>query len=227
MSIPLVEVYVETGSNAGKVHPIDPAKQQIILGRTEPGGQSVDVSFDDVDGTTHDLLVSRQHLQVRVTESGVFATDLVSRNGTTVDGRPLSPQIAQPLRIGARIQLAPPEGPTLIIRERAAASGWGSVDEELHLWQQRHSTLLVDYQQLQRAHTELLDKLRAAGNSPSPASDIDWQRCHAKILDCLERVTVVRQLLMDVPCDTKVHGYLERIRANISEVRSLLKLDVG
>lgn len=225
MSIPLIEIYVETGSNAGKAYPVDPGMQQLTLGRSEPGRAEVDISFSDIGGASQSLLVSRQHLCVRVRSDGVYAEDLDSRNGTEVDGRPLSPRVEVPLRVGARIQLAPPEGPTLMVRERLAASGWGSVHEEIQLWQERYTTLNADYQQLQRSHRELCAKLEGKQVSLPVGSEIEWQRCHGKILDSLERLTVIRQLLVDAAVDPKVHGNVERVRTNLAELRSLLKLD--
>ena len=94
MSIPLIEIYVETGSNAGKAYPVDPGRQQLTLGRSEPGRAEVDISFSDIGGASQSLLVSRQHLCVRVRSDGVYAEDLDSRNGTEVDGRPLSPGVS-------------------------------------------------------------------------------------------------------------------------------------
>ena len=211
MSIPLIEIYVETGSNAGKAYPVDPGRQQLTLGRSEPGRAEVDISFSDIGGASQSLLVSRQHLCVRVRSDGVYAEDLDSRNGTEVDGRPLSPRVEVSLRVGARIQLA--------------ASGWGSVHEEIQLWQERYTSLNADYQQLQRSHSELCAKLEGKQVSLPVGSEIEWQRCHGKILDSLERLTVIRQLLVDAAIDPKVHGNVERVRTNLAELRSLLKLD--
>ncbi len=61
----------------------------------------------DFDMTFYDEgdYVSRRHAHIITGEGGYFITDLGSSNGTTVNGQPLQPQRAYPLRNGDRIQV--------------------------------------------------------------------------------------------------------------------------
>jgi len=198
-----------------------------MLGRNEPGGRSgpVDISFDDV-GAEQSMLVSRRHLRLRADEAGVYAMDLDSRNGTEVDGRLLRPHVEVALRVGSRIHLAPPEGPTIMVRERLAQSGWGAVEEEVELWQERYKSLSADYKQLQESHHALVAKLRGQEADLPKGTAVDWQRCQGKLMDSLERLTFVSQLLVNAAVDVKVHGYLQRVVSNLNELQALLQLNV-
>lgn len=223
MPAPLIELYIETGIHAGQVHAFAPGQQELTLGRNEPGGRTVDVSFEDI-GAGQSLQVSRRHLRLRLAEDGVYALDLSSRNGTEVEGRLLSPHSEVPLRVGARIQLAPPQGPTIMVRERLAQSGWGAVEEEVQLWQERYKALSADYQHLQESHHAMVAKLHGQEAPLASGTDVDWQRCQGKLIDSLERLTFISQLLVDAPVDVKVYGYLQRVVNNLNELRSLLPL---
>lgn len=226
MPAPLVELYIETGNNAGQVHAFAPGQHELTLGRSEPGGrQSPDLSFDDV-GAAHSLLVSRHHLRIRIDQNGAYVMDLGSRNGTEVDGGMLVPNVEVPLRVGARIHLAPPEGPTIMVRERLASLGWSSPHEELELWQKRYEELSANYKQLQDSHHALVNKLQAQDVQLPQGADVDWSRCQGKLLDSLERLTFVSQLLVDASVDVKVHGYLQRVVSNLNDLQTLLRLNV-
>lgn len=225
MPAPLVELYIETGNNADQVHAFAPGQHELTLGRSEPGGRSSpDLSFDDV-GAAQNMLVSRQHVRIRIDEKGVYAMDLGSRNGTEADGRILVPNVEVPLRIGARIHLAPPEGPTIMVRERLANSGWGSPSEELELWQKRYEELSANYKQLQDSHHGLVSKLQSQDVQLPQGTDVDWPRCQGKLLDSLERLTFINQLLIDAAVDVKVHGYLQRVVSNLNDLQTLLRLN--
>jgi hypothetical protein len=67
---------------------------------------------NDVDFRLLDPGVSRRHVQVRVTPEGVYAEDLGSTNGSTLDGAPLL--APTPLRPGARLGL----GATVLVFDR-------------------------------------------------------------------------------------------------------------
>lgn len=225
MTAPLVELYIETGTNSGKIQPFEPGQHELRLGRNEPGrAQLVDISFEDV-GSAQSLLVSRQHLLLRIDDRGVYAKDLGSRNGTEVDGQPLTPHCEVPLRVGARLHLAPPEGPSVIVRERLAQSGWSAANEEVQLWQERYRMLLAEHKQLQESHHALVAKLQGQGELLQPGAGIDWQRCQGKLVDSIERLTFAGQLLVDATVDVKVHGYVQRVISNLNELQSLLRLN--
>lgn len=67
---------------------------------------------NDVDLRLLDPGVSRRHLEVRVTREGVYATDLGSTNGSTIDGVPVTgPTLLRP---GARISV----GATTLVFDR-------------------------------------------------------------------------------------------------------------
>lgn len=227
MAAPLVELYIETGTQAGRVWPLQPGQAELILGRNDPSGQSppVDLSFEDVDGR-HCMLVSRRHLSLRVSEHGVRVMDMGSVNGTSVDGHAIRPYAEVAIAMNARVQLAPPEGPTLIVRERLAQSGWGSVGEEVQLWQERYESLQRDYQQLREAHARVLATVQAQGQQASLPKEgtIDWPRCQAKILDSLERLTSAYQLLVDAPVEPSARGHIQRAISNLNDLCGLLTL---
>ena len=225
MTAPLVELYIETGTNAGKVQQFEPGQHELRLGRNEPGRSPlVDISFEDV-GSQQSLLVSRHHLLLRLGERGVYAKDLGSRNGTEVDGQLLTPHCEVPLQVGTRIQLAPPEGPSVIVRERLAQSGWSPATEEVQLWQERYKMLLAEHKQLQDSHHALVAKLQGQGETLQPGTGVDWQRCQGKLVDSIERLTFASKLLADVTVDVKVYGYLQRVVNNLNELQSLLRLN--
>ncbi|MFO0576890.1 MAG: FHA domain-containing protein [Polyangia bacterium] len=224
MTAPLVELYIETGTNAGQVRAFEPGQHELTLGRNEPGRSSaVDVSFEDLD-SSQSLLVSRQHLRLRIDDHGVYAMDLGSRNGTLADGQMLPPRVEVPLPPGARIHLAPPEGPSLIVRQRIAMSGWDTAAAEVQLLQESYRDLLAEHKQLQESHHALVAKLRGQDVVLPPGSEVDWQRCHAKLLDSLERMTFITHRLVDAAVDVKVHGNLQRVISNLTELQSLLGL---
>ncbi|HNN90791.1 FHA domain-containing protein [Haliangium sp. UPWRP_2] len=226
MSPPLVELYIESGMLAGRVRAIEPGQAELILGRNDPSGQlpPVDISFEDVDAS-HSLLVSRRHLSLRISGQGVSVVDLGSVNGTTLDGRLLPPHTEVPVPVGARLQLAPPEGPTLILRERLSQTGWGSVGEEVQRWQESYEALQRDYKQLQEAHALLVGKLRGQESSLPREGVVDWSRCQGKLLDSLERLTFVYQQLVDATIEPSVRGYVQRVINNLNDLRGLLSLD--
>jgi len=80
------------------------SRSPMILGRaSEAEGYwpDFDMTFYDED----EGYVSRRHAQISRGADGYFITDLDSYNGTTVNGGPLLPQRAYPLRNGDRIQV--------------------------------------------------------------------------------------------------------------------------
>jgi hypothetical protein len=80
------------------------ARSPMLLGRAsqaEGYWPDFDMTFYDED----EGFVSRRHAQISRGPDGYFVTDLDSYNGTTVNGQPLLPQRAYPLRNGDRIQV--------------------------------------------------------------------------------------------------------------------------
>jgi len=79
-------------------------RSPMLLGRaSEAEGYlpDFDMTFYDED----EGYVSRRHAQIGRGSDGYSITDLDSYNGTTLNGRPLLPQRAYPLRNGDRIQV--------------------------------------------------------------------------------------------------------------------------
>jgi len=80
------------------------ARSPMLLGRAsqaEGYWPDFDMTFYDED----EGFVSRRHAQISRGPDGYSITDLDSYNGTTVNGQPLLPQRAYPLRNGDRIQV--------------------------------------------------------------------------------------------------------------------------
>jgi hypothetical protein len=71
---------------------------ELTIGR----GSGCDVVIDDTR-------VSRTHAIVTRGRGGWLVTDAGSSNGTTLNGRLLTPQVAQPIRVGDRIGIGPAE----------------------------------------------------------------------------------------------------------------------
>lgn len=228
MAAPLIELYIETGTLAGQIRSMQPGQTELILGRNDPSGQSppVDLSFEDVD-IGHSMLVSRRHLCLRVSHRGVSVMDMGSVNGTSVDDRPICPHTEVMITMGARIQLAPPAGPTLLVRQRQFRDADDPVSAEVELWQERYKSLEGDYQQLREAHTRVLSAMQAQGHGANlpKESTIDWSRCQAKILDSLERLTSAYQLLVDAPVEPSARGHVQRAISNLNDLLSLLTLE--
>jgi hypothetical protein len=79
------------------------ARSPMMLGRAS----EAEGYFPDFDMTFYDDgdYVSRRHARITVGQGGYFIADLGSSNGTTVNGQPIVPQRAYPLRNGDRIKV--------------------------------------------------------------------------------------------------------------------------
>ena len=79
---------------------IVPLTQEVVTVGREPANDLV------VDSNT----VSRQHARLERRGGITYVTDLGSRNGTTLNGRPLAPNVAQPLAHGAVLRIGDTAG---------------------------------------------------------------------------------------------------------------------
>ena len=106
VSPPLVELRVVSGPRCGAVHALRPGRT--VIGR----GPSADVRIDD-------LQVSRDHLALAVSASGITVQDLGSTNGSLLDGTPVPVEavtypLGAPIRVGTTtlvVELATPHPP--------------------------------------------------------------------------------------------------------------------
>lgn len=76
------------------VIPIAPGREHVVIGRGS-----------DNDITLSDRTISRVHAHLRVRAYYLEITDNASRNGTRVNGRPLTPGIPHRLYGGERVRL--------------------------------------------------------------------------------------------------------------------------
>jgi len=82
-----------------------PPLERLVIGRrsNNPEDAEVDVALNDFQASEQG--VSRRHLRLRGTGDMVYITDLGSSNGTTLNGRPLTPHTNAILRDGDELRL--------------------------------------------------------------------------------------------------------------------------
>jgi pSer/pThr/pTyr-binding forkhead associated (FHA) protein len=120
---------VQTGKFKGKK--IKVVGPEVLIGRDDEAG--IRIGSDDV---------SRQHCLLTPTEAGVTVRDLDSRNGTFIDGVPLSPNEDALLTVGSSLTIGPMTfqlGTTHARRPRngaapAAAPNQGLSDDDISTW---------------------------------------------------------------------------------------------
>ena len=96
MTRPKAHLTITRGDEVGRRYVIR-AGQRFIIGRA--GDCSISLS---------DQLISRHHAALELSHKGLFITDLSSRNGTKLDGKPLepnSPEITCPADVERHVML--------------------------------------------------------------------------------------------------------------------------
>jgi hypothetical protein len=78
--------------------------KEVMLGRRDPGTNNYpEVDLTDFEGAEQG--VSRRHARIICPEDQVLVEDLGSANGSYVNGKPLTPYMAYPLRNGDLLRL--------------------------------------------------------------------------------------------------------------------------
>ena len=90
----------------------------LVVGRADDAGVSID-----------DARVSRAHALLAPGRSGWTVTDTGSSNGTSVNGRLLTPNVARPVREGDRINVGPVELELRALPDAAPAPGTRALDD--------------------------------------------------------------------------------------------------
>lgn len=211
------ELYVETGPMEGQAFLLSAERPTLLIGRSD-GGVQVDADLAPYGGA-----VSRRHAKVRLDpHGGVFVTDLGSRNGTLINDLPLPEGTECELQLGARLHIAPPDGPCMIFRQRAMA--WDGATEELEFLRRELRELRSAFDALRRERDELASRgARESGQSDvAVQSHIDWTAIQRSLVACRTPLQELRTLFVDHQLDGRALSLLMKIQAAVGELGSLL-----
>jgi hypothetical protein len=218
-----MEIYIESGPMAGQHFLLTEERPQIVLGRCEGGVQV------DVDLASYGSVVSRRHAQLRLYGSEVALADLGSRNGTSIDGTsaPANQEVLIP--VGTRIHLAPPGGPSLIVR--AARSAWGDGEEELTRLRTENRELRAAYESLRKERDALAARTAPPQDAPAPrvgvgvgvGVGIDWEASQRTLSECRANLDELRVLLSELSVDGRARSLLTKALTRLGDVMRQLR----
>lgn len=207
----MVDLYVEEGPLAGQSFGFSADRLTLLIGRSDENVR-VDVDLGHYGGR-----VSRRHLSVRGAADGLWVTDLGSRNGTLLDGEYLEPHSERFAAVGSRLQLAPPDGPLLLVWQRSV--DWGGEIQGLERAQDELQELRAAYTALQEENRRLrTSRERPDGDSP----ELDWEQCAHLLTECQDELSRLRLTLLDQPIPSSIHGMLSKVSTRFGDLRGLL-----
>lgn len=211
----MIEIYIETGPMVGQHFILTEDRPLLTFGRCEGGVQV------DVDLASYGSVVSRRHAQLRLYGVQVAVADLGSRNGTAIEGEPVPAGQEVLVALGTRIHLAPPGGPSLIVRPPSRQ--WGDEDEELALLRKENRELRVTYEAIRGERDSLVSRLAEASPGSAAAPGMDWEGCQRRLTECRDYLEELRVLLSELNLDGKARGLLTKAQTRLGELTGQLR----